>query len=154
MEITSCSGPCLWWLLFANQWRVWGWGCLLPWLQGSWPLFTKWWDVLPQDLVKSWSRKIRILTFPIALKFDRHATGQQYCQDDCQISERYNHYNIQSRGFETSRDLAVRRLTAQWIEALAMQGAFPDMHWVSVLMVGGQNLGTQSQKKIKWTIIS
>ena len=32
--------------------------------------------------------------------------------------ERYNHYNNQSRGFETSRDLVVRRLTAQWIEAL------------------------------------
>ena len=30
----------------------------------------------------------------------------------CQISERYDHYNTQSRGFETSRDLAVRRLTA------------------------------------------
>ena len=29
-----------------------------------------------------------------------------------QISERYDHYNTQSRGFETSRDLAVRRLTA------------------------------------------
>ena len=27
----------------------------------------------------------------------------------CQISERYDHYSIQSRGFETSRDLAVRR---------------------------------------------
>ena len=30
----------------------------------------------------------------------------------------YDHCNIQSRGFETSRDLAVRRLTAYWIEAL------------------------------------
>ena len=30
----------------------------------------------------------------------------------CQISERYDHWNIQSLGFETSRDLAVRRLTA------------------------------------------
>ena len=30
----------------------------------------------------------------------------------CQFSERYDHCNIQSRGFETSRDLAVRRLTA------------------------------------------
>ena len=29
-------------------------------------------DVLPQDLVKSRSREIRIQTFPIALKFDRH----------------------------------------------------------------------------------
>ena len=33
-------------------------------------------------------------------------------RDACQISERYDHYNTQSRGFETSRDLAVRRLTA------------------------------------------
>ena len=29
----------------------------------------------------------------------------------CKISERYDHYNTQSRGFETSRDWAVRRLT-------------------------------------------
>ena len=28
------------------------------------------------------------------------------------ISERYDHYSVQSRGFDTSRDLAVRRLTA------------------------------------------
>ena len=28
------------------------------------------------------------------------------------ISQRHDHYNIQSRGFETSQDLAVRRLTA------------------------------------------
>ena len=36
---------------------------------------------------------------------------KQRCRDACQISEQYNHYNIQSHGFETSRDLAVRRLT-------------------------------------------
>ena len=35
-------------------------------------LFTKQVDVLPQDLVKSQSRAIRVETFPIALKFDRH----------------------------------------------------------------------------------
>ena len=29
----------------------------------------------------------------------------------CQISERYDHDNIQSHGFESSRDLTVRRLT-------------------------------------------
>ena len=34
------------------------------------------------------------------------------CRDACQISEDYDHYKIQSRSFETSRDLAVRRLTA------------------------------------------
>ena len=38
-------------------------------------------------------------------------------RDACQISERYAHNNIQSRGFQISRDLAVRRLTASWIEA-------------------------------------
>ena len=34
------------------------------------------------------------------------------CRGACQISERCNYYNIQSRGFETSRNLAERRLTA------------------------------------------
>ena len=37
------------------------------------------------------------------------APRQQRCRDTCQISERYDHYNTQSRGFEPSRDLAVRR---------------------------------------------
>ena len=37
---------------------------------------------------------------------------QRCCRGACQISERYDHCNIQSRGFETSRDLTVRRLTA------------------------------------------
>ena len=37
---------------------------------------------------------------------------QHRCRDACQISKRYDHYNIQSRGFETSRDLAAWCLTA------------------------------------------
>ena len=36
---------------------------------------------------------------------------QRCCRGACQISERYDLCIIQSRGFETSRDLAVRRLT-------------------------------------------
>ena len=40
------------------------------------------------------------------------APRQQGCRDACQISERYNHHNIQSRSFEILWDLAVRRLTA------------------------------------------
>ena len=36
------------------------------------PLFTKWTDVLPQDLVKPRSLEIEVDTFPIALIFDRH----------------------------------------------------------------------------------
>ena len=59
--------------------------------------------------LKRRSREIRVLTFPIALKSPR----QQRCRDACQIAERYDHYNIQSRGFETSRDLSIRRLTAR-----------------------------------------
>ena len=50
----------------------------------SGPLFTKRSGVLPQDPVKSQSR----------------------------IPERYDYYNTQSRGLETSQELAVRRLTA------------------------------------------
>ena len=34
--------------------------------------FTKRVDVLPQDLAKSRNREIRVWTFPIALKFDKH----------------------------------------------------------------------------------
>ena len=44
------------------------------------------------------------------------APRQQRGRDACHISERYNHHNTQSRVFETSRDLAVRRLTGWWIE--------------------------------------
>ena len=36
------------------------------------PLFTKQTDVLLQDLAKPRSREIRVLTFPVALKIDRH----------------------------------------------------------------------------------
>ena len=44
------------------------------------------------------------------------AHRQQCCRDACQMSGGCDDYNIQSRGFEASRDLAVRRLTAKWIE--------------------------------------
>ena len=37
------------------------------------------------------------------------ASRQQRYLDAYQIAERHDHYNIQFRGFETSRDLAVRR---------------------------------------------
>ena len=33
------------------------------------------------------------------------APRQQRCRDACQISEQYNHYNIQSGGFETWREI-------------------------------------------------
>ena len=82
------------------------------------PLFTKRADVLPQDFVKSRIREVRVQTFPIALKFHRHMR----CRDASQISERYDDYNIQSRGFETSRDFLVKRLTVFLIEAQCYSG--------------------------------
>ena len=41
------------------------------------------------------------------------APRQQRCQDVCQISDRYDYYSNQSRGFEISRDLSVRGSSAQ-----------------------------------------
>ena len=45
---------------------------------------------------------------------------QRCCRDACHISEWYDNNNTQSCDFETSRDLTVRRLTAWWIEVLAL----------------------------------
>ena len=42
----------------------------------------------------------------------RQPHQRQRCGDTCQISERYNHYNISSHGFEASRDLAVSRTSS------------------------------------------
>ena len=64
-------------------------------------------DVLPQDLVKS--RMSRDSGSNISNRSEIwQAPRQSCCRDACQMSERYDRYNIQSRGFETSRDLAVR----------------------------------------------
>ena len=73
------------------------------------PLFTKPTDVLntvrsrkaskPRDSCLDFSNRSEIWQAP------RH----QRCRDTCQISERYDHDNIQSCGFKTSRDLTVRR---------------------------------------------
>ena len=42
------------------------------------------------------------------------AHRQQCCRCACQISERSDKYKYQSRGFETSRDLTIRRLIGYW----------------------------------------
>ena len=49
---------------------------------------TKRTDVLPQDLVNSQSRGIRINAFPIFFDIWQ-APRQKQCGDACQISERY-----------------------------------------------------------------
>ena len=61
---------------------------------GSLSQFTKCADVLPHYPVKSRSRGIRVQTLPIAHR-------EQSCRDECQIWGRCDHYNIQSRGYET-----------------------------------------------------
>ena len=61
-----------------------------------WPQFVKWMGVLPRDLAKSRRFEFRLF--------------QPHCRGACQILERDQHYNIQFRGLEISRYLAVRRL--------------------------------------------
>ena len=46
------------------------------------------------------------------------ASRQRYCRGGCQISERLEKFNHESRGYEAPRGLAVRRPTALWIETL------------------------------------
>ena len=84
--------------------------------KGQWvtlhgPLFTNRTDVLPQDLVKSRSRRDSCVDFSIYSEIWR-APRQQCCRDSCQVSERYDPCNIQSHGCETPRDLTVRRPSA------------------------------------------
>ena len=76
------------------------------------PLFAKRTDVLPPpNLGWYFSNRSEIW----------QAHRQQRGWDACQISERYNKYDIQSRALETSRDLAVKRLTLSWIKGAVMR---------------------------------
>ena len=72
-------------------------------------LFAKRADVLRQDLVKASKPRDSSLDSPNRSEIWQ-APRQQCCRDAFQISERYDHYNTKSRGFETSRDLAVSHL--------------------------------------------
>ena len=57
--------------------------------------------------------KPRDSCFGLSKRFEIwHAPLQQCCRDACQISERYDHHNTQSQGFDTSRYLTVRRPSA------------------------------------------
>ena len=74
----------------------------------SGPLFTKRTGVL-LHLAKSRGREIQIQTFYRSKIWQ--ASRQQRCRDACEISEGYDHYNIQFRGFKASWDLTVGRLS-------------------------------------------
>ena len=47
-----------------------------------------------------------------------------------EMPEWYDHCNIRSCGFDTSRDLTVRRLTAYWIQALDSNMSTCSMLWI------------------------
>ena len=53
------------------------------------------------------------------------APQQRCCRGACQMSEQCDNSNYQSRGFETSRDLTIRRLIGYW------NGALIPCQWIS-----------------------
>ena len=67
----------------------------------------------PRDLGLDFSNRCEIWQAP-----------RQYCRYPCQITQRYEHFYIQSHGFKTSRDLAVKRSTALWIEPQSISSCF------------------------------
>ena len=71
-------------------------------------LFNKGTYVLQQDFVKSRKPRDSGLDFSFGLQFDWHL-----CSSAAEMPVRFqsDHYNIQTRAFETPRYLAVRRLT-------------------------------------------
>ena len=61
------------------------------------------------------------------------ALRQQCCRCACQISKRYDNLKYQSRGFETSRDLTLRRLFGYWdgvLIAFVVQPVMPPFQFV------------------------
>ena len=61
----------------------------------------------------SWSLETARFGFIFSSRFEIRQSPRQECPRVArQISDRRDHYNTQYRGFETSRDLAVTRLTA------------------------------------------
>ena len=71
------------------------------------------------------------------------------CRGACRISERLKKSKLESRGFEASRDLLLRRLTAEWIEAKSK------VLWVTSLIISSatflKNIYCTHKKKITIT---
>ena len=68
------------------------------------PLFTKWMDILPARSDEVWKLRDSSLDFFNHSEIWR-APRQHRCRNACQISEWYDHYSIQSCGFETSNKI-------------------------------------------------
>ena len=78
-------------------------------------LFTKRTVVLSPNRVRSRSCKIGCYNARIALKLD-NASRQRCCRGAGPVSRRLKNSKLESRGFETSGDPAVRYLSALLIE--------------------------------------
>ena len=92
------------------------------------PLFTKA-DGRASYRKISWNleaARFIFILFPIALKFNG-----QLGSSAVELPVKFQSdsiFNVQSRDFETSRDLTIRRPSAQWTEAHVWQ----DVHWFNV----------------------
>ena len=80
------------------------------------------------------------------MKFDRHLGSKGYLSA-CQISKRCDNLNNQSRGFNTSRDLTIRRLIGYWNVAQVsakrhLQSKYenPERGWQNVKLLDGLKL--------------
>ena len=62
------------------------------------------------------------------------APRQQCCRGSCQMSERSDNFKYKSRGFETLRDLTIRRLIGYWNGA--QMGSSGYLRWWSVTVHG------------------
>ena len=62
------------------------------------------------------------------------APRQHCCRYVCQISKRCDYLNSQSRGFETSRDLMIRRLIGRWNRAQVIAAKFLWVQSVDTLL--------------------
>ena len=97
--------------------------CMMKIIAG--PLFTKLTGIVPPNLVNSRSRVNECCNDHIALKFDKHL-------ESAAAEEKFK---PESRGFETSRDLAVGRPSDWWIDALGTR-----IDWLSWDNIGRSNL--------------
>ena len=84
-----------------------------------WAFIIKRSDVLPPNLVKPWSHEIGFYNDRIDLKFDRHL-GSAAAEVPVKFEIDWKSLNSNLATSKISRDLAIRRLTAQWIEVTSL----------------------------------
>ena len=89
-------------------------------------------DVLPMVSPKMPGPSFNIRQLKLSYRFEIwRAPRQQCCRGACQISERLNNPKYKCRGFETSRDLTVRRLIGCWNRACLWHHTW-HTHWLTI----------------------